>query len=268
MIRRGVLSIILALLVGCGACSSLKTGKTSRGDHVVTQKEAIKASVLVEYGKGSGSGFVIDTFLSDKGDERCYKILTAAHVLKAEYYDPRFPKPFVTFTLDGDTQMFQADISVRDPGVDVALLTVWTYETTQLCLPFKITKDDSYLEYDKDVYLISFPQGLGPMLTKGIISGISILEWSDTDYTTTAQSAPGSSGGALIDPDTGEVVGLLKAVMSQPFSPHLFGWASIIAPAEDIRPIAYWKPGSPVIVPQGSRGDTPKQVLIFYPKNN
>ena len=266
MLRTFVLILSIIFSVGCSSCTTDGTPGTGY-KYVKTQQDALKSAVFVEFGSVTGSGFVINTFLSDKGDERCYRILTAAHVLKPEHYDPRFPEPFVTFTLEDDTKMFAAKVTYKSVASDTALLTVWTYETEQLCLPFKIVGNDEYLKYTTDVYMVAFPQGFGPMLTEGIISGVSILDWDRAAFTTTAQSAPGSSGGPVIKSDTGEVVGFLKAVVTAPGSPHMFGWQSIVGPASDIRGLANWTEGSPIIVPAGPRGqDASSGILVFRPK--
>ena len=265
MLRTFVLILSIIFSVGCSSCTTDGTPGTGY-KYVKTQQDALKSAVFVEFGSVTGSGFVINTFLSDKGDERCYRILTAAHVLKPEHYDPRFPEPFVTFTLEDDTKMFAAKVTYKSVASDTALLTVWTYETEQLCLPFKIVGNDEYLKYTTDVYMVAFPQGFGPMLTEGIISGVSILDWDRAAFTTTAQSAPGSSGGPVIKSDTGEVVGMLKAVMVNPGSPHLFGWQSIVGPASDIRDLVKLSQDVNGIIPGGSRGLPDENlILIFTP---
>lgn len=256
------------MFASCTSCDSApkKTDISSR-DYVVTRQEALESSVLVEYGHVTGSGFVVDTFLDEKKNQRCYKIITAAHVLKSEYNDYRFPDPIIRFTIDKERVVIIGEITYRHVESDTAIITAWTDNLEQLCLPFRIVTDDTYLEYFTDVYMISYPQGMGPMVTEGEISGIKILDWDRNAFTTTAQSAPGSSGGPVIKYDTGEVVGLLKAVVTAPGTPHIFGWQSIVAPASDIRNIIAWSKEEVGILPLGPRGaDFEQRIIIFYPK--
>lgn len=230
---------------------------------VKTQQEALEASVLVHYGIVTGSGFVIKTYLDETESVRGYEIVTAAHVLDKKHYDPSYPL-LVRFTKRGIHMSYRAEILWIDDETDVAVLIAWGMSPFQLCLPFEIIDNDEYLQYARDVYMISYPQGYGPMLTEGVISGISILDWDKEAYTTTAQSAPGSSGGPIIDANTGQVLGLLKAVVTKAGSPHLFGWQSIVAPASQLRRIVALSDGDG-IVPAGPRG--PERVILFTPKD-
>jgi len=265
VVKYAILSFFLAALVGCSSCHSSQKRFDNEKNYVVTQQEALESSVLVEFGIATGSGFIIDTFLNKKGTKRCYKVITASHVTKPEYASP-LSKPSIRFTLNGKRiTLTGAEITFRDVYADIALLTIWTDNLEQLCLPFRIIEDNSYLKYSTDVYMVSYPQGFGPMLTKGIISGIKIFAWDDKAFTTTAQSAPGSSGGPVIKSDTGEVVGLLKAVVVQPGSPHLFGWQSIVAPASEFRHLVTWGKDS-IIIPAGPRGvDANNIIVVFTP---
>jgi len=265
--KQGILLYFLLTLVGCSSCHSANTYEEESKGYVVTQQEALESSVLITFGFTTGSGFVIDTFLNKDRTKRCYKVMTAAHVVKREYGTP-LAKPSIRFTIFGKQKTLKnAEIVFKDTYLDVALIVVWTDELLQLCLPFRIMDDDSYLQYATDVYMISYPQGFGPMLSEGIISGISILDWDKEAFTTTAQSAPGSSGGPVIKSNTGEVVGLLKAVMILPGSPHLFGWQSIVAPASEFRDVARMSIEEPLIIPAGPRGvDASRQIIVFTPK--
>ena len=250
------------MAVGCASC--LKDESTN--GYVVTQEEAIQSSVLVEYGYVTGSGFIIETFLNEEKTKRCYKVITAAHVVR-KVYGATISQPQIRFTLDGKHITIKGgEVTFQDVFADVALITLWTDNLEQLCLPFRIIRDNSYLKYSTDVYMVSYPQGFGPMLTEGIISGIKILDWDDEAFTTTAQSAPGSSGGPVIKSDTGEVVGLLKAVVVKAGSPHPFGWQSIVAPADELRYLVNWDEDT-LITPAGPRGvDANNMIIVFTPE--
>ena len=269
MIKLTTLSLFLTVLVGCTYNTPEPTTAENEqkldvgfSRYVKTQQEALEASVKVEFGRVTGSGFVINTYLDETQNVRGYEIVTAAHVLKEEFYDPTFPIPLVRFTKRGVPMTYQAEIVWRDTEVDVAILRAWGQTPYQICFPFEVIGNDDYLQYSKDVYMVSFPQGYGPMLTEGIISGISILDWDRAAYTTTAQSAPGSSGGPIVDSSTGQVLGFLKAVVTVPGTPQFLGWQSIVGPASDLRKVIALNNGNNII-PAGPRGE--KTIIIFTP---
>lgn len=258
-----IVLLLLSVFAGCSCHSTPVTEKKSNF-FVTTKEEALKSSVLVEFGFATGSGFVFDTFLNEEKTKRCYKIFTAAHVLKNKYNDYRFPDPIIRFTIDKERVPIVGEVTYRHVESDTAIITAWTDNLEQLCLPFRIVTDDTYLEYTTKVYMISYPQAFGPMLTEGIISGISILDWDRAAFTTTAQSAPGSSGGPVIKSDTGEVVGMLKAIVTLPGSPHMFGWQSIVAPASDIRNLVKWSQDERGIIPGEARGLPAENLIIIF----
>ena len=100
------------------------------------------------------------------------------------------------------------------------------------------------------------------MMTEGIISGVSILDWDREAYTTTAQAAPGSSGGPVIDLHTGKVLGFLKAIVTVPRSSQFLGWQAIVGPASDIRRVIALN-NRDEIIPAGPRG--PQHGIVFTP---
>ena len=230
--------------------------------YVKTQTEAVEASVRVEFGRVTGSGFVINTYLDETESIRGYEIVTAAHVLKDEFRDTSFPILLVRFTKRGVQMTYQAEIVWKDLETDIAILRAWGQTPFQICLPFEVVDNDDYLQYARDVYMVSFPQGYGPMLTEGIISGISILDWDREAFTTTAQSAPGSSGGPVVDSDTGQVLGFLKAVVTVPRTTQFLGWQSIVGPASDLRKVIALNDGADII-PGGPRGE--EMIILFTP---
>ena len=116
------------------------------------------------------------------------------------------------------------DLAVIRVGVD-----------RELCLPFAIRQNDLYLNYLNEVEILSFPLGVGPIVSRGFISGLQTFDYDKDSYITNAQTAPGSSGGPVIELKTGKVIGMLRAVLQMTSSGQDLGWCSIITPAKAIR---------------------------------
>ena len=238
--------------------------------YVGTPEQSIESSVLVEFGYGSGSGFVIETGLNPEGDRRYYRIITAAHVLKEEYSLGYGSKPVVTFTIGKKKKFYPTKILKRDENLDLALLEFWTYELAPFCKIFKIAQNDDYLKYFTEVQLVSYPYGTGPIVTRGFISGVDVLAFDRQNYVANAQSAPGSSGGGIMATESYEIVGMLSAVLNAIGANQFLSWCSLVVPASNIREFLdtpETPAGYPQITPGLDRGKTEKPIIIFYPTN-
>ena len=253
--------ILISIFAGCTGCQ----GPQPKEELFVTNAfQSLESSVLIEFGYKSGSGFVIGTGVDEEKQIRYYKIITAAHVVTGSYSE-FLPSPMVTFTINGDKKLFSAEVVKKDNFVDLALLQIWTTELEPLCLPFKIASDNSYLNYFGEVLLVSYPAGLGPIATKGIIAGVDVLD-PDPAFVSTAQSAPGSSGGSLVSIETGEVIGVLKSVLRLVTDDQLLGWFSIMVPASEIRRFVSVTPLDEdgfEIIPGADRGKTNGEIKVF-----
>ena len=141
-----------------------------------------------------------------------------------------------------------------------------------MCPIFEIETGTEYLDYRTDVAIVGYPQGIGPIVTRGHISGIDMLEWDREAFVTTAQSAPGTSGGPVIDLKTGRIIGMLRAVLVSQPSGQLLTWCSIVTPAARIQKFMgeYFAGSYPhyIKTAETSRGvsfSTKGDFFVFYP---
>jgi S1-C subfamily serine protease len=145
---------------------------------------------------GTGSGFLIDA------DGR---ILTNHHVVSG-----RAPEVMVTLP---DKSRFKAEILVRDPSNDLALLKI----SPKTKLPHLRLGDSETLQVGQKVLAIGNPFGLEGTLTTGIISSLGRQLTDETNRTlegmiqTDAAINPGNSGGPLLD-SQGNVIGINTAI--------------------------------------------------------
>ncbi len=148
---------------------------------------------------GTGSGFVISA------DGR---ILTNNHVVSGQ-------APEVQVTLaDKEKSRFKAEVLVRDPTNDLALLRI----TPKKKLPFLRLGDSDVIQVGQKVLAIGNPFGLEGTLTTGIISsqGRTIVDEQGRELEgmlqTDAAINPGNSGGPLLD-SQGNVIGINTAIL-------------------------------------------------------
>ncbi|MCK5923637.1 MAG: trypsin-like peptidase domain-containing protein, partial [Methylococcales bacterium] len=114
-----------------------------------------------------------------------------------------------------DGRELPAELSLRDPASDLALLRV---QTNGKDLPFAPLKPSETLEVGDIVLAIGNPFGVGQTVTSGIVSaqGRSSLDINDFNFfiQTDAAINPGNSGGPLVALDGG-VVGINTAIYSR-----------------------------------------------------
>jgi Do/DeqQ family serine protease len=113
-----------------------------------------------------------------------------------------------------DRREFEADIVLRDPRTDLAVLRLKNpsnLQTVEL-------GDSEALQVGDLVLAIGNPFGVGQTVTQGIVSALARTQVGVSDYQffiqTDAAINPGNSGGALIDM-TGRVVGINTAIYSR-----------------------------------------------------
>ncbi len=108
---------------------------------------------------------------------------------------------------DGTTH--RAKVVKRDEAFDLALLKVEA--KAPKCLP--ISKGEKDLGLGRSVFTIGFPnpllQGIEPKFTDGKVSATAGLGDDKNFYQVSVPVQPGNSGGALVDNDTGWVVGVM-----------------------------------------------------------
>jgi Do/DeqQ family serine protease len=141
-----------------------------------------------------GSGVIVD---AQKG-----YVLTNHHVIENAQE--------ITVTLH-DGRQFAAKVVGKDPGVDLAVLSIKAGDLTALPIG-----DSNALEVGDFVVAIGNPFGLGQTVTSGIVSalgrsGLGIEGYEDF-IQTDASINPGNSGGPLVNLD-GQLIGINTAIV-------------------------------------------------------
>jgi Do/DeqQ family serine protease len=113
-----------------------------------------------------------------------------------------------------DRREFAADILLRDPRTDIAVLKLKDAANLQAVE----LGDSEALQVGDLVLAIGNPFGVGQTVTQGIVSALARTQVGISDYQffiqTDAAINPGNSGGALIDM-SGRVVGINTAIYSR-----------------------------------------------------
>ena len=113
-----------------------------------------------------------------------------------------------------DKREFDADIVLRDPRTDLAILKMKGASS----FPVLDLGDSDALEVGDLVLAIGNPFGVGQTVTQGIVSALARTQVGISDYgffiQTDAAINPGNSGGALVDLN-GRLVGINSAIYSR-----------------------------------------------------
>ena len=113
-----------------------------------------------------------------------------------------------------DKREFEADIVLRDPRTDLAVLRI---KTSEKLASIEIG-DSDVLEVGDIVLAVGNPFGVGQTVTQGIVSALARTQVGISDYQffiqTDAAINPGNSGGALVDMQ-GRLVGINTAIFSR-----------------------------------------------------
>ena len=125
-----------------------------------------------------------------------------------------------------DRREYDADVILRDPRTDLAVLRVKGLGDAKLAaLPLG---DSDILEVGDIVLAVGNPFGVGQTVTQGIVSALARTQVGVSDYQffiqTDAAINPGNSGGALIDMN-GRLVGINTAIFSKSGGSHGIGFA-------------------------------------------
>ncbi|MGL4241590.1 MAG: trypsin-like peptidase domain-containing protein, partial [Beijerinckiaceae bacterium] len=133
-----------------------------------------------------------------------------------------------------DRREFDADVVLRDPRTDLAVLRVKGGDGKFAALALG---DSDQLEVGDIVLAIGNPFGVGQTVTQGIVSALARTQVGVSDYQffiqTDAAINPGNSGGALIDMQ-GRLVGINTAIFSRSGGSHGIGFA---VPANMVRTV-------------------------------
>ncbi|MFN3482556.1 Do family serine endopeptidase [Rhabdaerophilum calidifontis] len=132
-----------------------------------------------------------------------------------------------------DRREFEAEIKLRDPKTDLAVLQIKARES----FAFLELGDSDRVEVGDLVLAIGNPFGVGQTVTQGIVSALARTQVGISDYQffiqTDAAINPGNSGGALVDM-AGRVVGINTAIFSRSGGSHGIGFA---IPANMVRSV-------------------------------
>jgi len=113
-----------------------------------------------------------------------------------------------------DRREYEADIVLRDPRTDLAVLKLKGGEN----FPVLELGDSDAIEVGDFVIAIGNPFGVGQTVTQGIVSALARTQVGVNDYgffiQTDAAINPGNSGGALVD-TYGRLVGINSAIYSR-----------------------------------------------------
>ena len=124
-----------------------------------------------------------------------------------------------------DKREFEAEIVLKDPRTDLAVLRV--KETKERFPAIEFANSDE-LEVGDVVLAIGNPFGVGQTVTHGIVSALARTQVGITDYQffiqTDAAINPGNSGGALVDL-SGRLVGINTAIFSRSGGSQGIGFA-------------------------------------------
>jgi putative serine protease PepD len=169
-------------------------------------KRVLPAAVMIQVGRGSGSGFLIDK----EG-----RILTNNHVVTGAADGSRIR------VLYSDGRRVNAVLVGRSPSYDIAVIKASGAGSMQ---PVELG-DSEHVQIGEPVLAIGSPLGLSGTVTEGIVSArnrpVIVTETSDADAPTAyisaiqtdAQINPGSSGGPLVDAG-GRVIGVNSAILT------------------------------------------------------
>ena len=173
---------------------------------VEVARRVLPATVMIQVGRGTGSGFVIDT----EG-----RIVTNNHVIGDAANGSRIRVIF------SDGRRYSAVMVGRSPSYDLAVIKV--SGATSLT-PLELGDSDQ-IQIGEPVIAVGSPLGLPGTVTQGIISAqnrpVMVSEGADADSPTAYINAiqtdasinPGNSGGPLVDAGA-RVIGVNSAILS------------------------------------------------------
>jgi putative serine protease PepD len=169
-------------------------------------KRVLPATVMIQVGRGTGSGFLID---------KDGRIVTNNHVVAGASDGSKIR------VLYSDGRRVNAVLVGRSPSYDIAVIKASGAGSLQ---PIQLG-DSEHVQVGESVLALGSPLGLSGTVTEGIVSArnrpVIVSETSDADAPTAyinaiqtdAQINPGSSGGPLVDAG-GRVIGVNSAILT------------------------------------------------------
>ncbi len=169
-------------------------------------KRVLPATVMIQVGRGTGSGFLIDK----EGH-----VMTNNHVVAGARDGSRIRVHF------SDGRIVNALLLGRSPSYDLAVIKVGWSASLQ---PIELG-DSEHVQVGEPVIAAGAPLGLRGTVTEGIVSArnrpVIVTETSDADAPTAyinaiqtdAEINPGSSGGPLVDAGA-RAIGVNSAILT------------------------------------------------------
>jgi putative serine protease PepD len=169
-------------------------------------KRVLPATVMIQVGRGTGSGFLID---------REGHVMTNNHVVAGARDGSRIRVHF------SDGRVVNALLVGRSPSYDLAVIKVGWSASLQ---PIELG-DSEHVQVGEPVIAAGAPLGLRGTVTEGIVSArnrpVIVTETSDADAPTAyinaiqtdAEINPGSSGGPLVDAGA-RAIGVNSAILT------------------------------------------------------
>jgi len=176
-------------------------------------KRVVPATVMIQVGRGTGSGFLID---------REGRIVTNNHVVAGASDGSRIRVVY------SDGRKVNAVLVGRSPSYDIAVIKASGAGSLQ---PIELG-DSEQVQVGEPVIAAGSPLGLASTVTEGIVSArnrpVVVSESSDADAPTAYINAiqtdapinPGSSGGPLVDAGA-RVIGVNSAILTFGNSPNI-----------------------------------------------
>ena len=173
---------------------------------VEVAKRVLPATVMIQAGRGTGSGFLID---------RDGRIVTNNHVVSDATGGSRIR------VILSDGRRLNAVLVGRSPSYDIAVIRVSGVASLQ---PLELG-DSNQIQVGEPVIAVGSPLGLPGTVTQGIISArnrpVMVSEGAAADSPTAYINAiqtdasinPGNSGGPLVDAG-GRAIGLNSAILT------------------------------------------------------
>ena len=176
-------------------------------------KRVLPATVMIQVGRGTGSGFLLD---------REGRIVTNNHVVAGAADGSRIR------VIYSDGRRVNAVLVGRSPSYDIAVIKASGAGSVQ---PIDLGDSDQ-VQVGEPVIAVGSPLGLAGTVTEGIVSArnrpVVVSESSDADAPTAYINAiqtdapinPGSSGGPLVDAGA-RVIGVNSAILTFGASPNI-----------------------------------------------
>lgn len=84
---------------------------------------------------------------------------------------------------------------------------------------------------DEPIVITGYPYGIGPITTRGLVTGVALTINGQMFFTVDAFAAPGNSGSGVVDSETGNVIGILVGAISDGQGGP---WLEVVTPINEV----------------------------------